>query len=192
MEKEFCFKAFVYNSHIQAILIAILFFCIIILLPFAIIFGYLFPGFNNSNNSLTNNLLKIGLVGFPLVYLYVRFLVYFFKKEILVQMNDFQLIMFDSKSKKEYVKVYFDTNFTILIVDRVVNELNRTFHIVIKREGKSKLIFWSAKKIKETNQDFIDFEEFKIDLEFFLNKLNVKKEIKETYQGQILAKTYTN
>lgn len=192
MEKEFYFKAFVYNSHIQAILVAILFFCVIILSPFAIIFGYLFPELNNSNNSLGSNLFKMGMIGAPLIYLYVRSLVYFFKKEIVAKIDDFRLTMFNSKNKKEYVNMKFDTNFNIRIVDRVANELNRTFHIVIKRDKKLKLIFWSSKKIKETNKDFIDFEEFKLDLELVLDKLDVKKERKETYQGQILAKTYSN
>lgn len=192
MEKEFCFKAFVYNSHIQAILVAIFFFCVIILLPFAMIFGYLFPEWNSSNNALANNLLKFGLVGLPLVYLYVRCLIYFFKKQIIVQINDFRLIMHNSKNKKEYINIQFDNNFNIRIVDRIVNELNRTFHIVLKREKKSKLIFWSAKKIKETNQEFIDFEEFKIHLESILDKLNIKKDIDKTYQGQIIVKIYKN
>ncbi|MGB0788818.1 MAG: hypothetical protein ACPGQR_04715 [Marinirhabdus sp.] len=164
-------------------------FCLIVILPFTVIFGYFHTGWDQGTASLGSTLLKFAIVALPLGFLYVQALFYFYKKEVIAKIDTLKLTIANNKNEKEYINMELDSDFYVRLIDRAANNTNKTLQVIVKGNKKRCLIFSSGKKLMDDNQEFINFEQFKLALEANLEGPKTTTAVKK--RGRFVSKKYT-
>ncbi len=162
-EQEFEFEAFVYTNYIWIIFVISGLFYLIVFIPFNRIVEY-FWGWELINDFRFPLMKKLSIFAFivtPFTLIYIKSLIYIFKKKITAKIDKKNQVTMQKNGLDKSVFT-LDTRkpFTIELIEREVDETNKTYIIKLKNE-KNKIINLSCpKKIIKNNKKFVAFQEF--------------------------------
>jgi len=163
IDQEFEFEAFVYTYYIWIVLIAFGLFYLMVFIPFNWSIGY-FWGWELVNDFKYPLMKKLSIFTFivtPFTLIYIKSIIYIFKKKITIKIDKKNQINIQKNGLgKSIFTLDIRNPFTIELIEREVNETNKTYIIKFKNE-KNKIINLSCpKKIIKKNKKFVVFQEF--------------------------------